>query len=156
MYTIRLNSGTEISQGVVHMLLEDRLAKSPFRATLKRTMDNKGNYCIFVKPVRLRKAKPYCGAHYGECIINSFLGPQKKKIATYLEFEDWVKFHKVVNAVLNKARVDADVWSIPLETRGKFWIRKGRKARKKFDVAETYDGSGRRIQTWNLGDDSQF
>jgi hypothetical protein len=151
VYTIRFNNGQEIEQGLIQMYLEERLAKSSFRATIRRTIDKYGKYCLEVKPVRLRKAKPYCGNHPGECPI----GGGKKPNATYLEWNDWIKFHKLVNAVLNKHCSNADVWSTPADVRGKMWIRKDNKPRKNWDWTEDYS-SGRMIRVWNQGTPDQF
>jgi hypothetical protein len=159
MYTIKLLRGGLDKRDQVIKALTERLEKSRFTATLtpSTTRDRAGEYpAILVKPVRLRQAKPYCGQHAGECQINPFTGPRRKPNAKYLEFEDWVAFHGVVNAVLNRLRVHADVWSDPLETRGRMWIRKDTKARVRYDYDTDYDMYGRAVHTWNLGTDDQF
>lgn len=79
-----------------------------------------------------------------------------KPRATYLEWNDWVKFHSVVNRVLNRFRADADVWSTPQDIRGKMMIRKGTKARLHYDWEEKTDNYGRIIRVWNAGTPSQF
>jgi hypothetical protein len=108
---------------------------------------------IFVKPVRLVKARPYCGAHFGPCPVSN----KPKPRATYLEFSDWIKFHKLVNTVLNKYRVNADVWTTPMEGGvSKMWIRKGSKARVRYDWTEMYNTYGRVARIWNQGTDDQF
>jgi hypothetical protein len=152
MYTIIINEGGYKKRDQVLEYLEARLIKEgKFRATLERGIDMKSRYTILIRPVRLVKAKPYCGQHAFECPVGT-----KKKNATYLEFNDWIKFHGLVNRVLNKFRTNADVFSTPLETRGKFWIRKGHKARVKWDVEQSFDQYGRRVQHWNNGTIDQF
>jgi len=157
-YTIRFNQDNNGTiQGKVFAYLNERMTKEgKFRATLTPFTDNKGRTCIKIKPVRLVKKKPYCGNHPGECVINPFLGVQKKKNATYLEWNDWVQFHGLVNRVLNRFRVDADVWSTPQDVRGKMWIRKGKQARKQYDWTEDYSAYGQPIRHWNVGDETQF
>lgn len=152
MYTIQILKGGLIKQCQVLNALEDRIAKSRFRATIRPGVDVKGNVCIYLKPVRLREGKPYCGNHPGECPI----GGPPKKTATYLEWEDWVAFHKLVNATLNRFHTHADVWSTPADVSGKMWIRKGTLPRVHWDWTEDMDRYGRTVRTWNRGTPDQF
>jgi hypothetical protein len=157
MYTIVINEGGYKKRDQVLEYLQARLVKEgTFRATLERGIDMKSRYTIRVKPVRLIKAKPYCGNHPGECQINPFNGPIKKKNATLLEWNDWIKFHGLVNRVLNRFHVKADVWSTPQDVRGKMWIRKGTKARKRYDWTEEYNQYGQVVRIWNQGTPDQF
>jgi len=162
MYTIKILRGGLEKRDQVIKALTERLERSRFTARLEpATIYARGSVegfpAIFVKPVRLRQAKPYCGQHAGECQINPFTKePPRKPNAKYLEFADWVEFHGVVNAVLNRLRVHADVWSTPTETRGKMWIRKDTRARVRYDSDTEYDVYGRAVHTWNLGTDDQF
>lgn len=106
-------------------------------------------FVFTLQKVRLIEAKPYCGQHPGECVVG---GPKKK--TKYLEWDDWVAFHSIVNDALKG--ITADVWSLPLDTRGKMWIRKGLRRRVKFDYDETVNGYGRPVRIWNEGTDDQF
>jgi hypothetical protein len=156
MYTIQFRADEYSKRDKILEALQARIVKDgKFKATLTPVVNYgwKGTAfpAIRVKPVRMAKKRLYCGAHFGECPVDA-----PKKNATYLEYEDWVKFHKLVNSVLNKFRTDADVWTTPTEVRGKYWIRKGTKARKLFDATVSLDQYGRRVQNWNLGDASQF
>ena len=156
-YTITFLKGSENKQGLVFNYLQERMAKEGvFRATLTPFTDTKGRLCIRIKPVRLIKAKPYCGNHPGECVVNPFTGPTKKPKATWLEWDDWVKFHGLVNRVLNRFRANADVWSTPQDVRGKMWIRKGRMARLRYEWTETFNSMGLPIRHWNQGTPDQF
>jgi hypothetical protein len=158
-YTIQFNQDKNGSiQEKVFAYLSERMAKEgKFRATLTPFTDDEGRTCIKIKPVRLIKAKSYCGNHPGECVINPFLGTAPKKMnSTYLEWNDWVQFHGLVNRVLNRFRVDADVWSTPMDVRGKMWVRKGKQARKHYDWTEEYSKYGQPIRHWNTGDETQF
>jgi len=155
-YTIQFKFGCEDKRDKVLLALQDRIAKDgKFKATLTPVCNGgwKGKFApaIRVKPVRLVKARPYCGNHPNFCENPN----RPKPNSTFLEWSDWVKFHSLVNRVLNRFRADADVWSNPPEIRGKMWIRKGKKARLHYDWTEDYS-SGRRVQTWNSGDASQF
>lgn len=107
---------------------------------------------ILVSNVRLIKAKSYCGNHPGPCPITD----QRKPVSTRLEWDDWVAFHNIVNRVLNRFRIHANVWSLPYDVRGRMWIRKGLKARKRFDWDEKTDILGRVIRLWNPGTPDQF
>jgi len=106
-----------------------------------------------VTRVRLTVGKPYCGQHPGPCIPTQV--PIKKKKLKYLEWNDWVEFNNLVNAVLDELHCDADVWSFPFETSGRMWIRKGTSARIAYDYDE---GMGRwgPVRVWNQGTPDQF
>ena len=151
-YTICVKKGGREKRDRVLSELMARVERSMFRATLTAM----GEDSIRVKPVRLKVAKPYCGNHPGECQVSPFTGPTKKPNAKWLEWNDWVQFHKLINAVLNRLRVDADVWSNPADVRGKMWIRKGRFPRVRWDWTETHTSYGRPIRTWNQGTEDQF
>jgi hypothetical protein len=110
---------------------------------------------IFLSSVRLSQKKPYCGNHPGPCEVNPFLGPQPKKNATWLEWDDWVAFHTLVNNLLNQRHMSANIWTTPQDAKGKFWIRRGRQARLHYDYSEENYG-GRIIRVWNTGTEDQF
>lgn len=155
-YTITFKNSAQ-SLGKVLDYLRDRMAKeNRFRATFTPGVNRRGQMIIVVRTVRLVKAKPYCGNHPGECVVNPYLGVQKKKVMTHLEWDDWVRFHAMVNRVLNRFRVDADVWSEPHDVKGKMWIRRGRVARKRYDYSEEYVGGSVPLRIWNQGTPDQF
>jgi hypothetical protein len=155
MYTIKFLVGDFDKRDNILSILSERLIKDGrFRATLTPgaiCVGSKMSPTIFVKPVRLVKKKRYCGNHPNFCENPN----RPKPLSTFLEWSDWVAFHRVVNTILNKYRINADVWSNPPEVKGKMMIRKGTKARKRYDWTEDYS-SGRRVQTWNAGDETQF
>lgn len=152
-YTIQILTGGIAKQCQVLNYLEDRMRKEGvFRATLTPGVDPKGHCIIVCKPVRLINRKSYCGNHPGECPVDS----KPKPRATYLEWEDWVKFHALVNRVLNRFKTNADVWSTPMDVRGKMWIRKGRRARTQWDWEEHVNGYGQLVRVWNQGTEDQF
>ena len=156
-YTIQFQSGQFEKRDRVFSYLQERIIKEGrFRATL--IVGHKYGILpsIVIKPVRLVKAKEYCGNHPGECVIPPH-GSKKKHVATYLEWEDWVAFNGMVNRVLNRFRANADVWSTPADVRGKMWVRKGLKARKRYDWEDKFlPGRSVPVRVWNQGDDSQF
>lgn len=154
MYSIKFNKGSHVVQGIIQMLLQEKMEKSPFRAIFYSGIDKASNFCIFVKNVRLRKAKPYCGNHPGVCQIIPGR-PTKKPNSTYLEWDDWIKFNNLVNSVLNKYKANADVCSLPHDVSGKMFIRKNNKPRLKWDWEEQYI-NGRMIRVWNQGTPDQF
>ena len=153
-YTIKFLGNSSNKRDFILFNLQERLVKDGrFRATLTPSTSSDGkDLTIIVKPVGLVKAKPYCGNHPGLCLISN----KPKPKATYLEWDDWVKFHKLVNTVLNKHRINANVYSTPLDVRGKMWIRKGTKARLKYEWEEHVDNFGRIIRAWNQGTEDQF
>lgn len=110
---------------------------------------------IEVPRVRLVKAKEYCGNHPGPC---DAFGARRKMKARYLEWDDWVVFHNVVNDVLDHLLVDADVWSRPQDARGKFFMRRGHVRRLHYDYHEKPSrlAPGRTVRVWNLGTPDQF
>lgn len=109
--------------------------------------------------VRLKEAKPYCGQHPGEC----FLGATRR--GRWLEWDDWVEFHALVNDVLDELKIPADVTTRPMETvdcvrglKGLFWIRKGERRRLRYEWREDWTNAGLRGPTrwWNPGTEDQF
>jgi hypothetical protein len=110
----------------------------------------KPGFVIELRRVRLDVKKPYCGNHPGPCEAG---GPKMK--ATYLEWDDWVRFHGIVNDCLDTLGFDADVWSTPQDCKGRFWMRKGRTRRVRYDYTETVR-FGRPLRLWNPGTDDQF
>lgn len=152
-YTIQiLSGGLEKQHKVLNYLNERMVKENVFRAKLTPSCDSKGNPIIIVKPVRLVKAKPYCGNHPGTC---EFTG-RKNPNATYLEWEDWIRFNNMVNRVLNRFKCNANVWSTPQDVSGKFHIRFGLKPRVKYDYTESYSTYGRAVRVWNQGTADQF
>jgi hypothetical protein len=114
-----------------------------------REGSRKNGYGFTLMRVRLTEPKPYCGQHPGECAVGT-----KKKNMTYLEWDDWVAFHALVNRAL--LGIDADVWSMPLDIKGYMWLRKGRRVRVRYDYDEKFNTMGRAVRTWNPGTDDQF
>jgi hypothetical protein len=107
---------------------------------------------ILIQGIRLTYKKPYCGQHAAqECPVGT-----RKPNMSLCEWNDWINFHNLINATLDHLQVAANVWTLPLEVKGKFWIRKGMKARVRFDADISYNSMGRRVEHWNLGDDTQF
>ena len=156
MYTIQILKGGEAKRNRVLDYLRQRIAKDGrFTANMECAMDRRLP-SIHIKPVRLTKAKPYCGQHPGECVVNPFTGPTRKPRATWLEWDDWVAFHHLVNRALNRLRTHADVWSTPPDVRGKMWIRRGIKARLRYEWTEEPGRYGLPIREWNQGTFDQF
>jgi hypothetical protein len=106
--------------------------------------------------VRLTAPKPYCGNHPGPCVINPFFTTPKRRSST-LEWDDWVQFHTLVNGVLDRLQVAANVWTNPQDAKGRMWIRKGMSARVRWDYTEEYNRYRYNpTRHWNTGDASQF
>lgn len=167
-YTIQVFKGGHEKRDRILVYLRERLIKDGrFRAMLEpgeektsRTDRNRiqeARYqhslpCIRIRLVRLVKKKAYCGNHPGECPVDN----KPKPISSHLEWEDWVKFHAIVNRALNRFKTDANVWSLPHDVRGRMWIRKGLQARLHYDWTERFDSYGRAIRDWNPGTEDQF
>lgn len=170
-YTIKINSLDEsicqdIKTSLEQAIKNDgrftaQISFGGYQALGSREGSRKRGYTLILKRIRLTQKKPYCGQHPGECLVNPLVGPTKKINATYLEWDDWVAFHSVVNDVLDAGNIDADVWSLPLEIKGRMWIRKGLKRRISYDYTDDYDNSWSRStglpqRIWNEGTADQF
>tara|TARA_Y100000310_G_C20610180_1_gene777596 strand:- start:450 stop:935 length:486 start_codon:yes stop_codon:yes gene_type:complete len=154
MYTIQIRQGGEEKRDRVLDYLRKRIAKEGrFTADLHKAMDGRLP-SIHLTPVRLVKAKLYDGQQPGGNTNPFYQRVQKK--TRYLGWNDWVRFHGLVNRVLNRFRTDANVWTNPPYIQGKFWIRKGKHARVRYDVGVSFDRFGRQVSDWNPGDESQF
>lgn len=112
-----------------------------------------GYQTIKFNRIRLTTKKSYCGNHPGPC---DAINQGRKMNAAYLEWDDWVAFHGLINFALDGLCVSADVWTLPQDVSGKFWIRKGMHARVKFDWDAEYNSTGRSIRVWNKGTPDQF
>lgn len=153
MYTIQLKD-----QKTNPLVLVRRLQKFFDKSRFKAQFNLIEPTLIYVKPIRLKEAKPYCGQHPGECQ----LGATRK--ARYLEWEDWVEFNNLVNNVLDGGSVKADVFSKPperLDKGTKFWIRRGSQGRKRYDWEQSFESRGgglltRPVRVWNHGTEDQF
>lgn len=165
-YTVKVH-GNEEDCFKVSKALRERIEKDGrFRARVvnagymtpgSHKGSRKSGVGFTLRNIRLTEAKPYCGQHAPPCVVNPYIGPQKKPRATYLEWEDWIEFNNLVNKVLDELHCDADVWSNPMEVQGRMWIRKGLRARIKYDYENVWrDDHWAPLQTWDLGSESQF
>jgi hypothetical protein len=116
---------------------------------------------ILMKGIRLTKKSSYCLQHPGECLIDPFTGKlPPKKNATFLDWDNWIAFHNLVNGLLNQRHASANVWTNPMELlapdKKRMWIRRGKQARIKWEWETSYNNYGRRVQTWNSGTIDQF
>lgn len=109
---------------------------------------------LYLQKIRLTTPKPYCGNHPGACYLNG----RKKPTTSYLEWDDWVAFHTLVNGVCDYLQVSANIWTLPQDARGKMWIRKGTLPRLKWDYQEKWEppGSLQPLRVWNTGSADQF
>jgi len=130
-------------------------ATIPLVSFARRTRHLPQGWQFNVERVRL----PYCGAHPGPCAV-PFGGPRKMASHKYLEWDDWVAFHALVNDVLDRLEVTVDAWTNPrelLSTGSKMWIRRDNQRRVRFDWTEQYRGGiSRPFQVWNAGTPDQF
>jgi hypothetical protein len=170
-YTIKLNGITpendrlagQLRSELAEVLKQD----GRFKATLSnvdidyrkgsRDGSRQPGYYFTLSSVRLVTKKAYCGNHPGECQLTPFTAGKKKPVAAFLEWNDWVELHGLVNDLLDKHNADADVWTRPQDAKGHFWMRKGlkRRYRYEYDVARI-NGFGVEIREWNTGTPDQF
>src|SRR5690348_11075987 len=128
-YTIKLLDRNAGAQYVISILCEYIERDGRFTCEFEQEGDR-----ILLRKVRLMKAKPYCGQHPGPCQIGPF-GERPRRNMRFLEWDDWVAFHSVVNDALDGPRrkrgrspIRADIWTNPPEKldKGKrMWVRRG-------------------------------
>ena len=155
-YTIRVldkEVGTFTQEAIHDALLLAIREDGRFRVSSLRMGYDAKYWTIWLSKIRLNAKKPYCGNHPGPC---DALNAGRKMNATYLEWDDWVAFHGLINGVLDTMQVSADVWTLPQDVQGKFYVRRGTLARVKFDYEEEYNSIGRPIRVWNTGTPDQF
>ncbi len=160
-YTIRLKDPTDNEQ-VARAIRAAVDASERFTASVAvgggSVSDNRPDD-VTIRRVRLRATKSYCGQHPGECFVSPIFGPREKRRGRWLEWDDWVAFHALVNDVLDRLRVDADAWTVPAETldRGeRMYVRRGLRRRVQFDWTESGARLGPPLRVWNHGTDDQF
>lgn len=105
----------------IHAALSAVIRNSRFTARV----DYKVNK-VSIHDVRLKESKHYCGNHPFACPVRPWGNPPHKR-AKYLEGADWVGWNDLVNDVLDKLSVSADVASSVVI------IRKGPKRRTVYD-----------------------
>lgn len=109
--------------------------------------------------ILLRKAKPYCGNHPGQCPVDA-----PRPNSRYLEWDDYIRFNNRLNRFLDDFLQEgetAEAWStprdLPIPGTGKreFWIRRNNRARQRWDWEESRRGK-QLIRLWNFGSPDQF
>lgn len=88
--------------GTVYTELQQEIANSRFKCEM-----SSNNKVISFHKIRLKTSKPYCGNHAGPCLLG---GPDKK--GAYLEGADWVAWNDMVNSVLDRMVIEANVSSL--------------------------------------------
>lgn len=118
---------------------------------------------VYLHTIRRAKRGDYCGQHPGPCAA---VVPRKITRGFWLEWDDWITFHSLVNDILDEMAPAACAWSVPNEgipmypgQGKKFWIRKDGKRRQRYDWDEdptyhSFFGAVRR--RWDMGSASQF
>ncbi len=127
----------------VHWAVQQALEKSRFRAkvTSESGPGPRGwKPCVKILCVRLRLRKPWCGQHAGPCQGNR-KNTYGHRGAILLEGADWVGWNDGLNDILDRLKIDADVWTSNKEAakrRGRdgamvginrFYLRRGRRRR---------------------------
>lgn len=89
---------------------------------------------IRLDPVRLFEKKDYCGNHPGPCLVG---GGRPHRHYPYLEGADWVAYNDLINTVLDRLGVVANVRSTVCV------VRKGLRRRIRYDqYSVTVEGYG--------------
>lgn len=103
-FTIKNILSTEIPIQKIYNDLIHILTLSRFTARIESNHNK-----ITIHNVRLKQSKHYCGNHPFACPVRPFEKPHKKLI--YLEGADWVAFNDMINDVLDRLFISADVRS---------------------------------------------
>lgn len=113
-------------------MLRAKLEKSRFTAHVSELYNHpRHRYVIEVRNVRLRERKEYCGQHPCACPVLPFL--KRHQTGRWLEGADWIGFNDMLNDVLDRCAVSADVWSYNREAgSGKYFIRRDEKRRTRY------------------------
>lgn len=135
-YSIKLlevSSNIDVVQEELIAILETSRFIVNGLTTTRPTKTYKGGI-VELREIRLKEPKPYCGNHAGPCLIER---PHRK--ARYLEGLDWVEFNDLVNSVLDRLHIPADVASSACT------IRKGLKRRVVYEGGPNgdWDKTGR-------------
>jgi hypothetical protein len=118
-----------------------------FRVERERSRYNAGKNgrpALRLRSVRLKAAKDYCGQHAGPCQAQ-FARPHRRE--RYLEGADWVALDDMINDVLDRHRIAADVWSKGREFSGPYYVRRGRCRRTRYGLRVERSG-GRNFVLW--------
>jgi hypothetical protein len=119
-------------------LVVDKMKLSRFHAHVELGTLGKKDRGVKITCVRLKRRKPYCGAHPGPCLNTG----RRHSNATFLEGLDWVGFNALLNDLLDAHSVNADVFSYNRETLkgGKYFVRVGRtrRVRYPYDVKDRF------------------
>jgi hypothetical protein len=119
----------------------------------------KPGYIVDMRKIRLARPKPYCGNHPGECVAAGRRTKAGLKPASAcLEWDDWVRFHDVVNDVLDQYHVDADITTAGADVdHGRLlFCRRGMQRRLRYDWVETARTSFNATRPVNYGTQDQF
>lgn len=116
----------DLSPAVVHRLVLAKMQLSRFTCRMDTERMGKTDRTMGVKltTIRLKRKKPYCGAHPGPC-LNTF---RRHSNSHYLEGLDWVGFNDMLNDALDEVSADCTVFSYNRESlvTGRYFIRRGR------------------------------
>lgn len=93
---------------------------------------NKGERCLKIKGIRLKRKKPNCGQHAGPCRLTG----KKHRTVSYLEGADWVGFNDMLNDLCDMHSIEADIYTNGLEQTGKLFIRIGKRRRDRYNGFE--------------------
>lgn len=163
-YRIRIHSDLASVPGNVAYTIQTKATEAGFRIGDFRYVgwnsgrgpkhgSGKPGYVLDLAQIRLQKAKSYCGNHPGECVVG---GPRRK--AVFLEWDDWVKFHEVVNDILDEMNLSADITTsgADVDVGRLLFCRLGRKRRVRYDWTETSRNAFNAIRPVNYGTPDQF
>lgn len=112
-----------------------------------------------LRQVRRKERAAYCGQHAGPCVRPTRRGQRVNSVC--LDGDDWMRFHGVVNDVLDAMGLVAEVYTTPPDIRGKMYVRKpdlGRRLRYDYkdDNVHGRFNMGLPHYVWNPGTPDQW
>lgn len=99
-FIIKLKDSSQTDK--VYKAILKELSKSRFTSEVSNNQNK-----IQFSQVRLRESKGYCGNHSGPCRLTG----QKHHKMKFLEGADWVGFNDMLNDILDKLSIEANVAS---------------------------------------------
>ena len=98
--------------GATAMRISNEILKAQLRSrfTFQMGMPNNGKV-IEIRTIRLIQSKDYCGNHPLPCPVRPFQAHKPHIHSKCLEGADWVAFNDMLNDILDKLKVSANVAS---------------------------------------------
>ena len=109
-YVIKIDDITDATRAnITHVIKEAAKLEGFDVRDIQCRPSRKVALIIELRTIRLLVAKPYCGNHAGPCVRPQPGPPRKSKC---LEGADWIKFHDIINTVLDTLDLAAEVYTL--------------------------------------------